>query len=138
MELGDASMTGALDLLTLVLVSAGVCLGLVLTGTDATQRNLGKRGSAINLLCGDFIEACYPHMEQNTLVSMSGYLASACSAIALSGDCKSSAYLPLPAAIWLADDWRRLLVASAIAIGIPFGATIVNYVLNVRKASKPD
>jgi hypothetical protein len=140
MELGDPSMAGALDLVTLVLVSAGVCLGLVLTGSDDddAHRRLGSRGLAINLLCGDFVEACYPHMEQNTLVSVGGYLASAFSAAALTGDCSSSAYLPFPVALWLADDWRRLLGASAIAFGVPLVATVVNYLLYRRQGAKPD
>lgn len=133
MELGDASMAGALDLVTLALVSAGVCLGLVLTDCN---RSLGKRGLAINLLCGDFVEVCYPHMERNKLVSVGGYLGSACSAAVLSVDCKSSAYLPFPVALLLADDWRRLLFASGIAASIPFAATIVSYMLYKRKASK--
>jgi hypothetical protein len=75
MELGDASMLGALDLLSLVLVCAGVCLGVILTGSEE-ERSLAKRGITINLLCGDFIEACYPHMERYRLVNLSGYAAS--------------------------------------------------------------
>mmetsp|Transcript_17160 Transcript_17160/g.37540 ORF Transcript_17160/g.37540 Transcript_17160/m.37540 type:complete len:289 (+) Transcript_17160:776-1642(+) len=133
MELGDASMLGALDLLTLVLVCAGVCLGLILIG-DTEERSLAKRGIAINLLFGDFIEACYPHMERHYLVNLSGYVASSLSAGVLTGSCRSSAYLPFPIAIWLVDDRKTFLIASAIAFFIPFIGTIVNYFFFVRKS----
>ena len=133
MELGDPSMLGALDLLTLVLVCAGVCLGLVLTGSTSEERSLARRGISINLLCGDFIEACYPHMERHGLVNVSGYVASAVSAAILTGSCRSSAYLPLPVAVWLADDRTTLLLASSIAFLIPFLATIGNYFIFLRK-----
>jgi hypothetical protein len=126
MEMGDASMLGTLDFLSLVLVSAGVCFGLWLTGSIEDHRRLAKRGFVINLLCGDFIEACYPHMDANPTVSMSGYVASALSATLLTADCKSSAYLPAPIALWLANDIQRLLMASAVAFGIPFAATVLN------------
>lgn len=131
MELGDASMLGVLDLLTLVLVSAGVCFGLVLTGSEE-ERSLAKRGLKINLLCGDFIEACYPHMERHRLVDLSSYLASFFSAAILTSSCRSSAYLPFPIAIWLADDRKTLLTASAIAFLIPFIATVINYLFCIR------
>ena len=124
-------MLGALDLLTLALVCAGVCLGLILTGSKE-ERSLAKRGIAINLLCGDFIEACYPHMEGYYLVNISGYVASSLSAAILTGSCRSSAYLPFPIAIWLADDRKTLLIASAIAFFIPFIATVVNYFVFLR------
>lgn len=135
MELGDASILGVLDLLSLVLVCAGVCLGIILTGSEE-ERSLAKRGITINLLCGDFIEACYPHMERYRLVDLSGYAASALSAAILTGSCRSSAYLPFPIAIWLADDRKTLLTASAIAFFIPFIGTVMNYFLHIRTNKK--
>lgn len=131
MELGDPSMLGTLDLLTLVLVCAGVCFGILLTGPKP-ESSLAKRGMTINLLCGDFIEACYPHMEKYPLVNISGYLASSLSAMMISGSCMSSAYLPTPIALWLADDPGTLLVASMVAFFIPFAGTVTNYLINVR------
>ena len=131
MELGDASMLGALDLLTLVLVCSGICLGILLTGNEE-ERNLAKRGMTINLCYGDFIEACYPHMERHRLVNISGYLASSLSAAMLTGTCKSSAYLPLPIAIWLAEDRETFMVATILSFSIPFVATILNYFFFIR------
>lgn len=125
-------MLGALDMLTLVLVCAGVCLGILLTGPQS-ERSLAKRGMTINLLNGDFIEACYPHMEKYPLVNISGYLASSLSAMIISGSsCMSSAYLPIPIALWLADDQETLLAASMVAFFIPFIGTVINYLIKMN------
>jgi len=136
MELGDASMLGALDLLTLVLVCSGICFGIIVTGNEE-ERRLATRGMTINLFYGDFIEACYPHMDRYQMVNLSGYLASSVSAAILTSKCKSSAYLPLPVAIWLAEDRKTFLAACIVAFSIPFIATVLNYVVYVRK-KKPD
>ena len=125
MELGDPSVLGAMDELTLVLVSAGICAGIYVTGTNKDS-SLVKRGLKINLLCGDFIEACYPFMEKSVAVNFGGYVASACSVAILTSKCKSSAYLPFPLALWLADDWKLMLFASMLAMGISFAGVIIN------------
>jgi hypothetical protein len=135
MEVGDASMIGTLDLLTLVLVCSGVCFGVLLTGIEE-DRGLAKRGMATNLLCGDFVEACYPYMKQSLIVSMGAYLASSVSAGVLNGSCKSSAYLPFPVSLWLADDWKTLLLASSIAFIVPFLATVLNYLLFLKNSER--
>lgn len=133
MELGDASMFGTLDLLTLVFVCAGICCGIMLTGAES-ERSLAKRGMTINLLCGDFIEACYPHMERYRLVDLSGYLGSSLSAMMISGSCRSSAYLPFPIAIWLADDRMALLAVAIVAFVIPLIGTVLNYFIYVKNS----
>jgi hypothetical protein len=138
MEVGDASMLGSCDLLTLVLVCAGICCGRVILSRNlqAEGSRLAIRGLTFNLLCGDFIEACYPYMKEHVGVSMSGYLASAISVGLLNSDCKSSAYLPFPVAVWLADDWRTLLVASIFAFVVPFMVTVLTEVRIIFQKSK--
>jgi hypothetical protein len=131
MELGDAAILGTMDQLALVLVGAGICAGTWITAS-VDDVALVKRGLVINLFCGDFIEACYPIMEQNVLVSLGGYLASACSVAILTSSCKSSGYLPFPVAIWLADDWRLMSLASMVAMGVSFAATVVNHFIFIR------
>ena len=128
MELGDASLFGAMDELTLVLVSAGICAGTWLTGAEKDVA-LVKRGLTINLFCGDFIEVAYPFMEEHTLINIGGYLASGLSVAILSINSKSSAYVPFPLAISLADDWKRMTLASTVAVGVSFLATVTNHIL---------
>jgi hypothetical protein len=125
MEHGGASFLGAVDQLTLVLVSAGICFAkwILRSGEDVA---LVKRGLRTNLLCGDFIEVAYPFMEESQLINVGGYLASGLSVSMLSGSSKSSAYLPLPLALWLADDWKEMAVASTVAITVSFLFTILD------------
>eukprot|EP00438_Fugacium_kawagutii_P029990 Skav217717 [mRNA] locus=scaffold2294:261067:262659:- [translate_table: standard] len=133
MERGQAALCGSIDEASLVCVSAGICLAnLLVTPTLADQGReetvaLSQRGLRINLLFGDFIEVAYPFMEKSTLVNMAGYLASGLSTEILAGSSKevlSSAYLPLPVAIWLAEDPLRISLAYFAAFSISFlGAT---------------
>jgi hypothetical protein len=155
MELGDASLLGTLDELTLVMVSAGICTGnwwiarrTTMTTIPAKTKDdededygssvdhhhqaaatteLMKRGMAINILCGDFVEVCYPAMDQYWIINMGGYLASIVSASMITRQCQSSAYLPVPLSIWLADDWRSMTMACLVAYGISLTATLINY-----------
>lgn len=124
MEVGDASILGAIDQLSLVLVSAGICAGTLFASffvvANKCDAALLWRGLAINLLCGDFIEACYPLMDDNPIVRFGGYIASSCSVGLLSANCRSSAYLPMPFTIWLTNDVRLMSFASAVAFGISF------------------
>lgn len=141
MELGDASVWGAIDECTLVLVSAGICSANLLTSSSHQQadQSLCKRAVRINLMYGDFIEAAYPFMEQSRLVNFSGYLASGLSTHLLAQnpqDILSLAYVPLPVSIWLAKDWQRMALASFTAFGVSFVGTALNNVLYNRKRSK--
>jgi len=132
MEIGGASVLGAVDECTLVMVSAGICAGnLSLPHTKEASRDFSKRGLCINLSCGDFIEAAYPSMERSNIINTFGYIASGFSTELLYCDyarngqprapVTSSAYLPLPMSIWLSgDQWKRTALACAMAFGISY------------------
>jgi len=127
MELGNPSMLGCVDFVTLVLVSAGICLGMILTTPSTEERNLARRGWRMNVLCGDFVEACYPYMARHPVINVASYIASALSVLVLTGGCQSSAYLPFLLSIWLAEERSTVLLAASIAFCIPFLATIGNH-----------
>ena len=132
MELGDASFLGAVDQLVLVLVSAGICAATWITGGEKDV-SLVKRGVLINLSCGDFIEACYPIMEKHAVINYAGYAASGISVAMMTADSKSSAYFPFPLSIWLAESRKQMALASAVAAGIPFFATLLNHFVTKRQ-----
>lgn len=141
MELGQASIWGAIDECTLVLVSAGICAAnlMISSSLKSTDVSLCKRAVRINLLYGDFIEAAYPFMEQSKIVNAVGYLASGMSTQVLARkpeDILSSAYLPLPVSIWLAKDWQRMALASFIAFGVSFAGAALNSILLDRNRTK--
>jgi hypothetical protein len=132
MELGAPSLWGAIDEATLVLVSAGICSANLLApsahdGVETTS--LCKRGVCINVLFGDFIEVAYPFMEKSLAVNIGGYLASGVAVELLTGNTRSilsSAYLPLPISVWLAEDRVKISLAYGAAFGICFIVALVN------------
>jgi hypothetical protein len=143
MERGYASLFGSIDECTLVLVSAGICLGNLILPRhlDVADAELCKRGIRINLLFGDFIEAAYPFMEQSNIINFTGYLASGLSTELLTGqhplNVLSMAYLPLPVSIWLAFDRRRIALAYLTALVVSFlGTVISNAVTRVKEDSR--
>lgn len=156
MELGDASFLGAVDELTLVLVCAGVCAGVLLAGSlrrwlkidddsdNIAEGALCRRGLYINILCGDFIEVCYPFMERHPIINASGYAASGLSSAWLVMEAtsptsvpKSLAYVPLPISIALSRrEWSRMSVACCIAAGIPFAATLLSAMVTLSKRKR--
>jgi len=146
MEKGEPSFLGAIDELTLVMVCAGVCAGNLTAlkikmdkGVSDTDASLCRRGLSVNLLYGDFVEVCYPFMEQSTVINIGGYLASGLSSawLVASADSsvpKSLAYLPLPLSIALArNEWHRMMVACFIAFACPFAAALLNVVVSTPK-----
>ena len=143
MELGDAAVLGSIDEASLVCVSAGICLANLLVNPifedqEVTEiQELSRRGLRINLLFGDFIEAAYPFMEKSLLVNLAGYLASGLSVELLTGKCyevMSSAYLPLPVAILLAQDPWRISLAYFAAFFISFAGALISNLLTKTAA----
>jgi len=143
MECGEASFLGAIDELTLVVVCAGVCSGNLAADyyfrkrkkeedgvLSAADISLCQRAVRINLLYGDFVEACYPFMERHPWINAGCYLGSGLSTVVLVQGAKelplSLAYLPLPVSIWLAG--HNMFVASAVAFLIPFVSTVLNHI----------
>lgn len=152
MELADASFLGAIDELTLVLVSAGICMAVIVTSMISPNRfrrgdiTLCKRGLATNLICGDFIEVCYPYTEQSQLINAGAYLASGASTAWLVLEAnhsdstpRSLAYLPVVVSIALANkQWLRMTGACVIAMGVPFLVSMIQFLAFSRKSSKGD
>jgi hypothetical protein len=141
MEHCEASIWGAIDECTLVLVSAGISAANLLTSSDSnvTDNALCRRAVRINLLYGDFIEAAYPFMEKHPIVNAAGYIASGLSTELLARnpkDISSLAYLPLPVSIWLARDWQRMALASYMAFVVSFAGAALNNTFFDRKRKK--
>ena len=146
MEHGDASLWGAIDEATLVLVSAGICAGNLMwppSETSSQQKEtlaLCRRGLRINMLYGDFIEAAYPFMEKSWVINTAGYLASGISTELMTSSSQevlSLAYLPVPVSLWLAVDWQRLSTAYGAAFGVTMVGTILsNGLFSFKNAEK--
>ncbi|KAJ8599979.1 hypothetical protein CTAYLR_001802 [Chrysophaeum taylorii] len=79
---------------------------------------LARRGFFINLLCGDYVEACHPFLDRDSTLDAAVYLASFLAG-AISAGSRSSAYLPLPVSILLADEAPRFALAAVVALVLP-------------------
>ncbi|KAL1519689.1 hypothetical protein AB1Y20_023199 [Prymnesium parvum] len=122
---GSFALFGALDCVCLCVVCAGVCTAIGLIAPPA-EAKANMRAARINLLCGDYVEACYPYLKRSSIAHISA-LAGAASAGSIIVDvgARSSAYLPLPIAIVVAaQSMVPLAAACCIAFGIPFGGTL--------------
>ena len=135
----EASLLGAIDECTLALVCAGICAGNLLLPpfTARDGKTNGSKGSGqaslawqalkTNLFCGDFIEAAYPSMERSKLINRSAYVAAGMSTeILLKRRVLSTAYLPLPLAIWISNNRLFMGIACFIAFAVSFMGTIIS------------
>lgn len=133
-----ASLLGAIDECTLVMVCAGICAGnLLLPHRIGGSTSLSWQALKTNILCGDFIEACYPSMEKSRLINVAAYLAAGISTeVIVRQRLLSSAYIPLPLSILISSDRWGMIVASSFAFGISFVGTIMaNTIGSITKKS---
>ena len=96
---------------------------------------LARRGLLSNLLLGDFVEACYPFTLPSTpllaAVRTGASLAGAVLFVRGVDRCLSSAYLPLPLAMWAvrargtSSDVGTFIAALAVAFVVPFVAALI-------------
>ena len=104
----------------------GVCAAVAITvRTRAPAESAAtRRAAAINLLLGDYVEACYPYMDKSRAVNAAAYLGAALAGAALlvGGDAppRASAYLPVPLAVAVAEEPAAVATAAALAFVVPF------------------
>ncbi|KAL7463864.1 hypothetical protein ACHAXS_004215 [Conticribra weissflogii] len=130
----SASILGAMDECTLVMVCAGICAANLITspytrggrGGEGGRKSLCRQALKTNLLCGDFIEAAYPYMERSKIINGSAYLAAGLSSeLLLQRRVLSTAYLPLPLTIWISNDRLGIGIACGVSFVISMFGTCV-------------
>jgi len=132
MQRGSFSLCGAFDLCCLCYVCAGVCAATALVSLSEAEVSASRHAVRINLLWGDYVEACYPAMARTGLVSAAAYAGAALAGavlLASSPPPLSSAYLPLPLALAVSGSPARLAAASGLAFAAPFCGTLLAHVL---------
>jgi len=126
MESGKPALLGALDAACLCCVCAGVCAAVCLTARSPAEGIACRRAVRINLLFGDFVEACYPYMARDAWVQLAALLGAAVAgALVGASAARSSAYLPVPLALALADARSAFAAACASAFCLPFVVTLL-------------
>ncbi|KAG8461934.1 hypothetical protein KFE25_013953 [Diacronema lutheri] len=139
-ERGEMALLGALDLLALCVVGAGACaaqLALPRAASGARDAPLARRGLALNLGCGDYVEACFPFLARDRALDAAALCASAAAGAlcASAGGVRSTAYVPLPVAVVLSDAPRALVRAALVAFCAPFAVGVAcNAAANARGA----
>lgn len=140
MQDGQPSFLGAVDFCSLCLVSAGICTAYFLVppssysnnsrGGQDNMRPLARRGLFINFVFGDFVEACYPMMENDVIIKASAYAACMISTVMLlnEGPARSSAYLPFPVSLYLANG--HATSAASMAFGLPFTIALLKNIMS--------
>ena len=129
----EASLFGAIDQCTLVMICAGICSANLLNyvGDNAKSggghASLSYQAQKTNLCFGDFIEAAYPSMERSRMINTFAYLAAGLSTeIIFQRHVLSSAYFPLPLAIWISNDRWGMFVACFVAFVVSFIGTLLS------------
>ena len=97
------------SLVCLCMPCAGVCSAVYIMRFNKPRedkhRRLGWRGLFSNIFMGDFVEACYPYTLSSPLMltAIRVSCAMAGAVLAYGGFVRSTAYLPLPVSLLLAD-----------------------------------
>ena len=136
MERGQGALLGCLDEANLAVTSLALCSANVLAPGEegGAAARAARRGAATNFLFGDYIEAAYPFMARDRAVEAAVYAGAALSgATCFAMGVRSSAYLPLPAAVLLSN--RPLWCAACFAQQFlpPF---LVQVAQNLRRRPK--
>jgi fructose-specific phosphotransferase system IIC component len=137
MEKTGNSFLGAIDMVGLVMVSAGITLANIIYPRIKDERALATPGFLINVVFGTFVEASYPFMFSNKIV-FAGALISACVGGSLVGffNIRGTAYVPAVIAPNLSTNWSGFLISMLVAMGISFAFTIVANKISKMKDSK--
>lgn len=129
MEHGAFALAGAFDACCLAFVCAGVCAAVALTSAKPAESAASARAVGINMMFGDYVEACYAYMDRSRAVNAAAYAGAALAGATLlsAGDApappRSSAYLPLPLAVFVSDQPWALARAAAFAFVVPFAGS---------------
>lgn len=138
MEKTGSSFLGAIDMVGLVMVSAGITFAAVLYPRRRDDRTLAIPGLFINLVFGTFVEASYPFMLADPLV-MAGAIISAGVGGILVGyyGVHGTAYVPSIAAPALSNHPLGFIISMlGAALCAAFITLLANF-LSRKKASKP-
>ncbi|RLL43718.1 PTS sugar transporter [Oceanobacillus piezotolerans] len=126
MEKTGASFLGAIDMVGLVLVSAGINLANIVSPRDKGEAAAATPGFLVNMGFGTFVEAAYPFMFSNKMV-FAGAIISAGVGGALVGlfDVRGTAYLPTFAAPFLSNNALGFVIAMLASLILSFVITLL-------------
>ncbi|SMX79024.1 Phosphotransferase system IIC components, glucose/maltose/N-acetylglucosamine-specific [Brevibacterium sp. Mu109] len=138
LEMGEKghSFFGAIDMVSLVMVSFGITLANVVRSRTSGERALAGSGSAVNVFFGTFVEASYPFMFGDKRVFAIALIAATAggTVVGITG-AEASAYLPAFVAPFISTTAWGMTLAMLVSFAIAFLATLLVNVIATRKRS---
>lgn len=137
METAGVSFLGAVDMVGLVMVSAGITLANVLSPVDEGDKAIALPGLLVNLGFGTFVEAAYPFMFANKLVFAGGLIASTVGGILIGFlGVQGTAYVPSLLAPGLSNNAIGFVISMVASMAIAFVFTVIANKDRKRKGVK--
>lgn len=126
MEKTGNSFLGAVDMVGLVMVSAGITLANILLPRDKSEATVATPGFLINMGFGTFVEAAYPFMFSNKLVFAGAIVSSGIAGMMVGVfDVRGTAYVPSVMAPLLSNNMMGFIVAMASGLACSLIITLI-------------
>lgn len=138
LEMGQKghSFFGAVDMVSLVMVSLGITVANVILPRTSGERALAGSGAAVNFFFGTFVESSYPFMFGDKRVFAAAIVAAtAGGAVVGLSAVEATAYLSVFIAPFVSTNALGLVAAMATSFLIAGGMTLIANVLYLRKAA---
>ena len=126
MEKTGNSFLGAIDMVGLVMVSAGITLANIIAPRDRGEAAVATPGFLINMGFGTFVEAAYPFMFSNKMVFAGAIVASGVGG-GLVGvfNVRGTAYVPSFMGPLLSNNWIGFTISMLVAMLLALLITLV-------------
>jgi fructose-specific phosphotransferase system IIC component len=134
MEIEGMSFLGAVDMVGLVMVSAGITLANIVWPRRKTDRSIAAPGFAINIGFGTFVEAAYPFMFSNKFVMLTAIVSSGLGGLFVGiFNVKGTAYVPSVVAPTLSNNPWGFVLSMLIAMGAAFILTMFANRIHIKE-----
>lgn len=140
MEKTGFSFLGAVDMVGLVMVAAGINLANVIAPRDKSEAAVATPGLLINLGFGTFVESAYPFMFANKVVFMSAIFFSGMGGMLLGYfNIKGVAYVPAFVSPFMSSNALEMGIVMVTVAGCTCLATVIanRFKAVVKKESQP-
>jgi len=128
LEMGEKgySFFGAIDMVSLVMVSLGITLANVIVPRTSGERALAGSGAAVNFFFGTFVEASYPFMFGDKKVFGIALVAATAggAVVGLTG-AEATAYLPAVVAPFVSTTAAGMTLSMICGFAVAFGLTLL-------------
>ena len=138
LEMGQKghSFFGAVDMVSLVMVSLGITLANLVRPRTSGERALAGAGAAVNFFFGTFVEASYPFMFGDKRVFATAVAAAtAGGAVVGAFGTEATAYLPAVVAPFVSTGAVGMVLAMVTATALAFVGTVLINAHVIRRSN---